>query len=126
MSESYKNAATRPTTNTTALGTATLIPPFELLWVLPDWVGTGFLVELEREEGDVEILPLLLLPGRLDEGLEGREEGPEREDEGKELPLARRVPVPQAILSPFGWVVSDGGVLFPFGSVMVNLVVQYF
>lgn len=80
-------------------------------------------VELEREKGDEEIL---LLPGRLEDGLEGREERPEEEDMGNELPPSRILPVPQGILSPFDWVGLVGGVLVPSWPVMVNLVVQYF
>ena len=129
-SEFYeKNAAeaTRPTKKAATLGTATTKPSLELPWVLPVWLGEGLPVELEWEEGEVDIL-LLLLWGRLEEEPEGWEEGPEEEDMAEELllPLLRRLPVPQAMLSPFGWVVWGGGVLLPSWSVMVNLVVQYF
>lgn len=58
-------------------------------------------VELKREECDEDIL-LLLLPERLEDESEGREERPDEEDTGKELPSLTRLPVPQGILSPFG------------------------
>jgi len=105
-SEFYeRNAAeaTKPTKKAATLGTATMKPPLELLWEVPVWFGDGLPVELERED-EVEIL-LLLLPRRLEDEPEGREEGPEEEeDTAKELllPLLRRLPVPQAMLSPFG------------------------
>jgi len=98
---SYKNAAARLTARTTTFGTATAIPAFELLWVLPVWVGVGEPVELEWEEDD-EIEILLLLPGRPEDEREGREERPEEEDTGRELPALIREPLPQGILSPFG------------------------
>ena len=106
--------------------------PFELLWELVVLtlveVGTGVRVELKREDDDKMLLLLLLLSGRPDEELGGAEERSEGEDPDGELPLLTEtsVPVPQGMFSPFGWVFSGGGVLFPFSSVMVNLVVQYF
>jgi len=105
-SESYeRNAAEtkKPAKKAATLGTATMKPPLELLWEVPVWFGDGLPVELERED-EVEIR-LLLLPLRLEDEPEGREEGPEEEeDTAKELllPLLRRLPVPQAMLSPFG------------------------
>jgi hypothetical protein len=128
-SEFYKStaeAATRPTKNAATLGTATTKAPLELPWVLPVWLGAGEPVELDFEECDVETLLLLPLPERLEDGPEDREEGLEEGGTDEEVPLLRRLPVPQGILSPLGWVVWSGGVLFPFWSVMVNLVVQYF
>ena len=57
-------------------------------------------VELKREDDD----KILLLPGRLEEEPGGKEEGSEGEDRGKELlsPVATSLPLPQAIVSPFG------------------------
>jgi hypothetical protein len=127
--EAYRKKAaeaTRPTANTRALEMATVISPFELVCELvefPVWDGAGVRVELKREDDEMLLLP----PGRPDEELEGREEGPE-EELGKELlsPAAIRLPVPQPMGEPSGWVFSGAGTLFPFASVMVNLVVQYF
>lgn len=118
--------AMRPTANTRVLETATVMSPFEPpceLVELPVWDGAGVRVELKREDDKV----LLLLPGRREEELGGREERPE-EESGEVLlsPAAISWPVPQEIAEPSGWTVWDGGTLFPLGSVMVNLVVQYF
>lgn len=127
--EAYKKnvaEATRPIVNTRVLEMATVMPPFKLLCELvelPLWVGAGVRVELKREDDKT----LLLRPGRLEEGLEGGEEESE-EESGKELlsPDAISVPVPQETFEPSGWVLLGGGTLFPFESVMANLVVQYF
>ena len=77
-------------------------------------------VEVNREEDE------LLLSESVEEELDGREELPEGEEGPDRVLLSASLPVPQGILSPFGWAASVGGVLFPFSSVMVNLVVQYF
>jgi len=132
--ESYKKgikAVTRPAAKTRALGIATAASPFEEPWVLlvllPVWVGVGVRVKLKREDDENG---MLLLPGRPKvEEMGGREEGSVGEGSpGVELlsSPSRSIPVPQGILSPFGWAGSLGGVLLPFSSVMTNLVVQYF
>jgi len=59
-----------------------------------------------------------------EDGDDKEEEDEVKSDDEELPPEPTRAPVPQGILSPLGWTVSEGGVEAPDASAMVNRVVQ--
>ena len=137
MSQNTKVAAPTAIRATTLWRDATAVVSLELL-VEPfaDVDGPGAELLLFRGlELEMELEVLTPAGGEGIEGLEAEEmvekveldEGSKDETEDEvELPSEPTIePVPQEILSPFGWVELVGGVVAPDASAIAKRVVQY-